>query len=230
MFELNLIKDKAEARMRRRIIFLAITCIIFVAALSSLFIFSLFIKEWNDTLNMERQAKAKETEVNGLKTDLDKREPEVIKRRNAMITAWKQDMDILRERIVVTPALKQLSDIRSRPPTNMQFWYSNLVIVPQRAPTQNTNDPNRFEPLQPPMILVATGVVQIPESDDKTKLALDTLQGDLGKAAFIASVGEPLFTINLQSGLKAPGGGNAARYAEFLLATQRTSTSGAVRN
>ena len=82
MFELNLIKDKAKARQRRRIIFLSIVGILFLSGLLSIFVF--FALFWRETItlkNAQDEVARVDKSLKELKDNLDKREPAARKRR-----------------------------------------------------------------------------------------------------------------------------------------------------
>ncbi len=191
MFELNLIKDKAKARQRRRVIFLSIVCILFLSGLTGIFVGSLY---WNETtkLNKIREsanllAKANES----LNNELMIREPKSLKRRNGLIEAWKESAAVRRDRKFFTPALQ---DLFERKPATADFWYRQLTIsiVRQGGPA----DVVKGEDLLGPRGLLGSGYVAIEGSEVLTQRELDARAAQMNGLSSL--VGQPRFTLEVE--------------------------------
>ena len=126
MFELNLIKDKALQRQRRRIIFLAIMLVVFLSGLLSIFVGGLIWKEHNkiEQLTASNDTITKDLEKN--KKKLDEDEPKAKKRRRGLILAYQESVFVIKKRPRFT---KILMDIVNEQPSG-EFWYNTLTIDP----------------------------------------------------------------------------------------------------
>jgi hypothetical protein len=221
MFELNLIRDKARARRRRRIIFLSIVSIMFFSLLNVLFIGSLWFSVAKETDREKLKADSKEKEAKELKAFLDVEQPKWEKNRNQVIRAWNETDKLFTTRRTVTPSLKDLMSNTARVEGNVQFWYTELRVAPVPPSTQGGPGMIKtsiIEPLQ----LYATGVIQVTESDDRTRILLGIVSDRLASGNF--GLGVPSFEVDFSKQLKAPGGGEGSRYAEFTLRTTQVSS------
>lgn len=221
MFELNLIKDKARARQRRRVIFLCITSICFLAALCSLFVASIYLKELNETNDYTRQAQAKEKELNEKKAENDRNEPVFRLRRNEVIKAWNEDLEFLNRRPNYSPVLKVLSTERPGAP----YWFSNLTIT-MLAQGQNPAAVAAGTPVKVPKLLLprglrAQGMIAVVESDVRTQQALtrwDERMND--RDGFVQLVGPAQSRLDARAqGSGGMGAGQASRWNEFSVTT-----------
>ncbi|KAA0217778.1 hypothetical protein EDM80_02800 [bacterium] len=214
MFELNLIKDKAKARQRRRVIFLTITSICFLAALCSMFVLSLYWSEFQATKTLIAGNDRTQASVNQLKGENDVNEPLIKKRRNELIKAWEEDVNFFAKRPYYTPVLNIIA--KERP--DAQFWYSRIEINPITAAA---NAPVSAGPATPkvlaPRRLTAQGIINIKESDVQTEKQLDRLVAKMNTIdAFVNLVGvaRPTLDRASESG-QSQGGGDSGRWNEF---------------
>jgi hypothetical protein len=224
MFELNLIKDKARARQRRRVIFLTITSVCFLAGLCSLFVVSLYLSELNATNDAAKQAAAKEAELNTKKSENDKNDPIFKRRRNEVIKAWTEDTDFLARRPYYSPVLKILSTEKPGAP----FWFSTIEfrLLVQNAPgavPAGNNAVAQTPKLLLPRGLRISGMISINESDVKTQQALLRMDERMNdREGFVQLVGpaksvlDPAASKGFGGG---QGGGDASRWNEFTVTT-----------
>ena len=231
MFELNLIKDKARARQRRRIIFLTITSVCFLAGLCSLFVVSLYLSELNATKDAEKQAGMKQAELDAKKVENDTNDPIFRKRRNEVIKAWNEDTDFLSRRPYYSPVLRLLTKEKPGAP----FWYSTIefrmLALPNSAaaPAGVTATPQTPKLLAPRGLHIS-GMISITESDVKTQQALKRMDERLNDAeGFVQLVGPATSQLDPAASNKfggGQGGGDASRWSEFTLQTSNAGASG----
>lgn len=213
MFELNLIKDKARARQRRRIIFLSITSICFLAALCSLFVVSMYLKELNETNDFARQAQTKETEFNAKRAENDRNEPVFKLRRNEVIKAWNEDIDFLGRRPYYSPVLKALYSEKP----GARYWFSNVMIVvlgqPQQSAATGTNAAPELPKMMMPRGLRIQGMIAIVESDVRTEQAMTRWDERMNERdGFVQLVGPARSRLAASSGSGGQGGGEGSRW------------------
>jgi hypothetical protein len=233
MFELNLIKDKARARQRRRVIFLTITSVCFLAGLCSLFVASLYLSELNATKDAARQADAKNAELNVKKVENDTNEPIFKKRRNEVIKAWLEDTEFLSKRPYYSTVLKILSTERPGSP----YWYTIIEfrLLAQGNPAGVAAGGPAL-PQTPKLLLPRglriSGMISITESDVKTQQALKRMDERMNdREGFVALVG-PVTSVldpaaaNKFGGGGGQGGGEASRWNEFTMTTSNSGSGG----
>ena len=222
MFELNLIKDKAKARQRRRVIFLSIVSILFLAGLLGIFIGSLF---WKETIEVNRanlEVADTEKKLKDLKTELDVREPAATKRRNALINAWKEDKLVRMDRPAFTPVLE---DLAKHHPSTAKFWYNSVLITPN-SEGQGTRGALVEDPFAAAKALMGTrgleanGYVQIEASDVITESELRQISKQM--AGMVKLVGPPTFDLVLEQEITPGGDAESNRYVPFTMRAEQT--------
>ncbi|MBE7492839.1 MAG: hypothetical protein HS108_13945 [Planctomycetes bacterium] len=225
MFELNLIKDKAKARQRRRVIFLSVVCILFLSGLTAIFVGSLY---WNETTKLNKakglaDELAKKNEA--MNNDLAIREPKSLKRRNGLIEAWRESMAVHKDRKFFSPGLKEIMERR---PAG-QFWYRsiNITVVRQGGPGETL----KGEDLLGPRGLLGGGYVQIEGgAETLTQRELDARSGQMTHLTSL--VGQPKFTLNMDRQDTAnrqsrPGEDENKQFVDFTIsAAMRVFTGG----
>lgn len=229
MFELNLIKDKARARQRRRVIFLTITSVCFLAGLCSLFVVSLYLSELNATKDAEKQSALKQAEFDAKKVENDTNDPIFKKRRNAVITAWTEDMDFLVKRPFYSPVLKILSTEKPGSPywfTSIEFRMLSAGAPAGAAPTGVAGQPQTPKLLMPRGLRIS-GMISITESDVKTQQALKRMDERMNdREGFVQLVGPVTSVLDPAAsnrfGGSGQGGGEASRWNEFTMSTSNT--------
>lgn len=221
MFELNLIKDKAKARQRRRVIFLSIVSILFLAGLLGIFVGSLY---WRETINLNRVNKEvadTEGKLNALRADLDVREPKARKRRNALIKAWKEDYLVRTDRPSFTPILEDLAKYH---PSTAKFWYNSITIttnVDRAGRGTGVEDPNAAaKALMGTRGLEANGYIQIEASDVITESELRQISKQM--SGMMKLVGPPTFQLELTQEIVPGGDSEANRYVPFTMRAEQT--------
>jgi len=229
MFELNLIKDKAKARQRRRVIFLTITSVCFLAALSSLFVLSLWWAELQATNLATQTANNKQAELTAMKANNDVEEPKAQRRRNALIEAWGEDTNFLLKRPYYTTALL---NILSTEQPGSKFWYSTIEV---RLVTSQLSASAAGGPQAPqvprvlsPRQLTCTGLINITESDIRTEQQLFRLMDRMNlDNGFVALVGVARATLNKVSDQpgSGQGGGQASRWNEFEITASKSGSA-----
>ena len=228
MFELNLIKDKARARQRRKIIFMTISMVCLMAGLCSLFVVSLYIKELNDTNRFAREAQSKEAEFNAKKLENDTNDPIFRKRRNEVIKAWNEDVEFLNKRPYYSPVLKVLSTEKPGAP----YWFTSIefVTLTQGQPgVASTGVPGASATprMMLPRGLRISGMIAIVESDVRTEQALKRFDERMNdRDGFVALVGPA--QSRLSDSAKGQvgggqGGGESRRWNEFSIASTNSS-------
>ena len=222
MFELNLIKDKAKARQRRRIIFLSIVGILFLSGLLSIFVF--FALFWRETItlkNAQDEVARVDKSLKELKDNLDKREPAARKRRNSLIEAYQEDVLVRQDHPYFNPILE---DLAKHHPTSAKFWYNSVVIT---TDTQSSG-PSRGAYAEPHAQanelmgtrgLEANGYIQITASDIVTESDLAGVAKQM--KGLVKLVGEPKFTIDISAEIR-PGGSEDTRYVPFTMSAAQT--------
>lgn len=222
MFELNLIKDKAKARQRRRIIFLSIVSILFLAGLLSIFVGSLFYREvvQLDTRNAEIASLTESN--NSMKADLDNREDKARIRRNALIDAWNEDMRVMRDRPYFTPVLEDFSAHR---PASADFWYNSISLSMTRRGSgpRGTGDDTSMNAraLLDSRVLEASGYIEIEASDILTESELRQLA--VRMRALTNLVGEPRYELDVNQEIIPGGDADANRYVPFTMRAAQTT-------
>jgi outer membrane murein-binding lipoprotein Lpp len=226
MFELNLIKDKAKARQRRRVIFLSIVSILLLAGLLSIFVGSLFWRETTKLKQANKEVEQISTKINTMNADLNVREPAARKRRNALIEAWKEDVLVRQDRPYFTPILK---DIVKHHPGQAKFWYNQIVLTTNsegggpRGPQAN-DELAASKALMGTRGLEANGYIQIENSDILTESELAQLAHQMD--GMLKLVGEPKFTLDVSNEIVPGGDAEASRYVPFTMRAAQTQFSG----
>jgi hypothetical protein len=228
MFELNLIKDKAKARQRRRVIFLSIVCILFLAGLLSIFVGSLFWRETIQLKTLNNNIADAENLNNTMKADLDVREPAARTRRNALISAWEEDMRVLKDRPYFTPVLE---DVTKYHPRTAEFWYNLITISASTGgsgPRGTAKEESvSAEALLDSRALEANGYIEIEASDILTESELKQMSSQMRNLTNL--VGEPNYNLDVNQEIIPGGDTEANRYVPFTMrAAQTTFRSGAV--
>lgn len=221
MFELNLIKDKAKARQRRRVIFLSIVCILFLAGLTGIFVGSLIWNENTKYKKLNAQANDLDNKNTALRNDLDLREPKALRKRNGLIEAWRESTQVHKDRKFFSPALQ---DIFERRP-NTEFWYRQISITAVRQ--AGPGDQIKGEDLLGPRGLLGSGYVQI-EGGAETLTQRELDARSLQMAALTLLVGQPKFSMTVDQGdrqNRQTRPGDEREYVDFgIQASQRVFT------
>jgi hypothetical protein len=231
MYELNLIKDKAKARQRRRIVFLCIVSVLFLGGLLSIFVGSLY---WRETIVLDSvaaHAADLERSIQERQADLAVRGPKTLKRRNALIRAQQEDERVLADLQAYSPLLM---DLHRERPTTAEYWYNEIDIglTPTTTGRGTTADPQAAaEALLGGRTLSARGWLQIEASDIMSQNELDSVAGRMQN--LLQVVGRPGFSLDAasQSGQSIGTGvrqGEDRRYAQFQLRAARATFRGVV--
>jgi hypothetical protein len=222
MFELNLIKDKAKARQRRRVIFLSVVSILFLAGLLGIFVGSLYWKETTDLNTVNKQVADTEAKLKSLTAELDVRQPAASKRRNALIKAWKEDKLVLTDRPSFTPIL---SDLAKYHPGTAKFWYNSVLITadtggaaPRGALAEDPYSASRA--LMGTRGLEANGYVQIEASDVITESEMRQIAKQM--TGMTKLVGPPTFDLVLEQEINPGGDAETNRYVPFTMRAEQT--------
>lgn len=225
MFELNLIKDKALARQRRRVIFLAVACILLLAGLVSIFVGSLIWNEHNRVKTLRSQVASLESENKTREEGLNLREPKARTLRNGMIKAWAESYKVRKDRPQLTPLMQDLAD--RRPMGVNEFWYNQVSIKTIKQGNTPAEQILTGDDLLGFRALEGFGYVQIAGSDVLTGKALEQLGSSFSGA--IKVVGQPSYELLLEqeSQAKTSSASESTRYVRFSVqAAQRTFTGG----
>lgn len=219
MFELNLIKDKAKARQRRRVVFLSIVGILFLSGLLSIFVFfALFMRERSELKNAEIEVARVEKNLKDLETQLNIREPAARKRRNALILAYQEDVMVRQDRPYFGPILEDIAEYH---PNSAKFWYNSILISVETGqgggPRGNASDDKyaAAKALMGTRGLEANGYVQIEASDIVTDSELVQIAKQMD--GMIKLVGEPKYAIDVSSEITPGGNADASRYVPFTM-------------
>ncbi|MBZ0135795.1 MAG: hypothetical protein K8I27_05440 [Planctomycetes bacterium] len=220
MFELNLIKDKAKARQRRRVIFLSVVSIVFLAGLLGIFVGSLFWRETIRLKSVNEDIARKQGEIDKLNAELEIREPAARKRRNGLIEAWEEDASVRQDRPFFNPIL---SDMAEHHPASAEFWYNDITISTSgsRGPA-NTEDP--YAPAKDLMGsrgLEASGYIEIEASDIVTESELNQVAKQMD--GMLRLVGEPKFNLEISGEAPQSGDTEASRYVPFNMRAAQTT-------
>jgi hypothetical protein len=224
MFELNLIKDKAKARQRRRIIFMSIVCIALLSGLSLIAVGSLYWTETTRLNTVESEIAGVTSTISAVEDEVKDREPVARKTRNGMIRAWQEDYDVIQNRPRLTPVV---SDLARYHPRNGDFWYNEIHIRPVRsvgAQGQQVDPSAAAKALMGTRRLEGGGYIEIEQSDVMTDNELRDMTAKM--TDMVDLVGVPTFTItdNMESeGLALEGG----RYVRFTVSAAATTFAGA---
>lgn len=179
MFELNLIKDKAAQRQRRRVIFLSIVMIVFLSGLLSIFVGSLIWSEITKIKTITTANTLQKTTLTKLKTQLGVEQPLVEKRRKGLILAYNESVSVRAK----TPRFASLlMDIAEVVPDETELWYNGLSI--------KSNDDEPLEKTNAELALAnglisgnhkfkASGFVLIKDSDIVTERILSDVAGEM---------------------------------------------------
>ncbi|MCC6572650.1 MAG: hypothetical protein IT462_02560 [Planctomycetes bacterium] len=217
MFELNLIKDKAKARQRRRIIVLSVISIVFLAALCSVFVGLMTAQEKTRTDLQQATAQKYDKEFSTLKGRLDNEYPKAQDRKKAMKLAWDEDVKLLNERVFLSPVLTQIAQYK---PARGQFWYSEISVTLMSTPTTGGAQP--ASPLLANRELSGTGVVQIVDSDIVTQQALEAVGRQISENPDVTrAVGVPTYELTFDEQAGGRLAGSAGRYARFVVRARR---------
>ena len=221
MFELNLIKDKAKARQRRRVIFLSIVSILFLAGLLSIFVGSLFWRETIKLKSVNETITRKQADIDTLRAELDIRQPAAKKRRNALIEAWKEDVMVRQDRPFFNPIL---ADIAEHHPASAEFWYNDITISTSgsRGPAAADDQFAASKDLMGTRGLEASGYIEIEASDIVTESELNQVAKQMD--GMVKLVGEPKFNLEI-SGENEDNEGDAesSRYVPFNMRAAQTT-------
>lgn len=222
MFELNLIKDKAKARQRRRVIFMSIMMILLMSGLVSIFVGSLIYREQNlinkvakDAIDLEKTNKA-------LEADLAIEEPKSIKKRNGLIKACAESENVRNKRLYFAPAL---DDLFMKQPKNARFWYTRVEFTTSRPQTPGAA-PSGVVDLLGLRTFNGNGHVQMVESDVRTQSSLEEMVG--GMQGLGQLVGQPVYTSHPDQSVEGRGPANEeTRYIRFSVRSQQYYSGGA---
>lgn len=226
MFELNLIKDKAKARQRRRIIFLSVVSIVFLAGLLGMFFGSLFWGEINKLDTVNKDIAAKQSQINAMQAQLEIDEPLARKRRNGLIEAYNENMMVLADRPFFNPVL---ADIAEHNPGGAEFWYNDITITTTGSGATGpgmTADPfAAAKDLLGTRGLEASGYIEIEASDIVTESQLNQISEQMD--GMVKLVGKPKFSLELGSEGQRGADSDAARYVPFSMRAAQTTFRGA---
>lgn len=223
MFELNLIKDKAKSRQRRRIIFLSVVSILFLSGLLAIFVGSLFWRETIAVKNAQVEVARIQGSLTDLKTTLDTREPAARKRRNALIEAFQEDVLIRQDRPYFNPILE---DIAQHHPSSANFWYNSVQITADTQPGGGLRGQVGEDPYAASKSLMGTrgleanGYVQIEASDIVTESELVQVAGRMD--GFLKLVGKPTFNVDVAAEITPGGNPEESRYVPFTMRAAQT--------
>lgn len=219
MFQLNLIKDKAKARQRRRIVLLSVVSIVFLAGLFSIFVVMMTLTERTRTELEKTTATRLDSDTNQLKARLDNEEGAARDRKNMFKEAWEEDRKLLNDRVFLAPVFSQLAQYR---PARGQFWYSSMAVSLLTQPALAGQPPK--SPLVASREFSGAGVVQIVDSDIVTQDELTRVGRQISESAVVTqTVGVPQFTLSFDGDTGARGGATAGRYARFIVRARRES-------
>ncbi len=223
MFELNLIKDKAKARQRRRLIFLCIVSIALLSGLSLIAIGSLFWRETTLLQTQEREIDQLASYIKEIEGWVATEGPKARKRRNAMIHAWNEDFEVLQSRPRFTPVLWDLYEYK---PRNGDFWYNEFSIRAIRTTPTSGAQADQFalaKSLMGPRRLSGNGYIEIEQSDVMTENELADMTARMER--MVNLVGAPRFAIELSQrneGAALEGG----RYVPFTVEAATSAFTG----
>lgn len=221
MFELNLIKDKAKARQRRRIIFLSVVSIVFLSGLLAIFVFfGLFWRETNKVSSLEQSIADKERDIGTLKAQLDISEPAARDRRNGLIEAWKEDVMVRQDRPFFNPVL---SDLAEHHPASAEFWYNDITISTSgnRGPANTEDEFAASRDLMGTRGLEASGYIEIEASDIVTESELNQVAKQMD--GMVKLVGEPKFSLVISGEGQRGADTEASRYVPFNVRAAQTT-------
>lgn len=225
MFELNLIKDKAKARQRRRVIFLGIVTILLLSGLLAIVVGSLFWQELTTLESVNANIKSTTAANDAIDKENKEREPKAKKRRNAMILAYQEDLEVRQNRPYFTPIMRDLADIF---PKSAEFWYNSISIT---QPTTGGGGRGAIaydqgsKDLMGTRSLIGSGYIQIEQSDILTQNELTTLSSRM--QGMVRLCGQPRFEMDLSRDQSAVQG--SGRYVPFTIQASTTMFTGAVR-
>ncbi|MBX3458806.1 MAG: hypothetical protein KF696_02435 [Planctomycetes bacterium] len=222
MFELNLIKDKAKARQRRRVIFLGIVTILLLSGLLAIVVGSLFWQEMTLLEKVNSDIASTDKANQAIDAENKEREPKARKRRNAMIVAYQEDLEVRQNRPYFAPILRDFAEIS---PKSAQFWYNSITITQPttggggrgQAYDQGAKD------LMATRSLIGTGYIQIEQSDVLTQTELTTLSSRM--QSMVRLVGQPRFEMDMSRDQSAVQG--SGRYVPFTIQASTTVFAGA---
>lgn len=224
MFELNLIKDKAQARRRRQVIFMSIVFVVLFSGLVSIFVGSLYYRERFVLLaTVNNNVETLTVSNRALDTKLKVDQPAAKKRRNAMIDAWNEDMQVLNDSPKFTPALDDLS---ARYPQTAEFWYNQIMISAnnQGAGPRGTGEDSEgllAKALLGSRSFEANGYIEIEASDILTESELRQLSQQMNDLTKL--VGEPTFNVDVSQEIIPGGDIESNRYVPFTVQAAQTT-------
>lgn len=226
MFELNLIKDKAQSRQRRRVIFLTIMMVVFLSGLLSLFVGTMI---WRKGKDNDLLAKSNDNDNKVLidkTTDLNEREPISKRRRRDMILYYNESDTVLNNRLKFTNMLVDIADVR---PSGTDFWYNRLTI--ERPAVSRSDESKHAEAdslVSGKLKLKADGYVEINSSDVLTRNDLEAVAKRMHNIISIINE-DPEFKVFIEK--KVTPGRDVHAYAPFELEASRNYRSrGQVRS
>lgn len=193
MFELNLIKDKALARKRRRLIFMTIVSVLLFSGLVAIFVGSLFWQELTWHKRLRGDIASLQDAVNQMENQVKVERPITRKRRNALINAWLEDKEVISASRAFTPAFREL--FQERPRTD-EFWYNTIQIDTPRAGAARSPADQwaHAEALLRPRNLNGGGYIQIQGSDVVTEGELDRAARRMTEVSML--MGRPSFVVD----------------------------------
>jgi hypothetical protein len=221
MFELNLIKDKAAARQRRRIVFLSIMSVVLLSGLLSMFVGGLIYQEFTRVKSLNEEIANQQNANDNLQMTIATREPAARSKRNGLINAWNESLAVQQDRPRFTPVLIDLSS--HRPPT-AEFWYNMITISRVGAARAGDEEFGEAEALMRSRSLTGSGYVQVLDSDILTESTLQQVAAAMDR--MVPLVGEPEFILETRE--DARGGAAATeeiRYAGFQLSSAMRARS-----
>jgi hypothetical protein len=174
MFELNLIKEKALARQRRRVIFLSVMSVVLLSGLLSMFVGGLIYQEFMAVNKLDDEIADTRRIVAEEDMQIATTTPRLIARRTALINAYNESFTVQDERPAFTPIL---IDIYEQRPL-AEFWYNQVTVSrPGRrtTPGQRGTGHEEAETLMGARSVLATGYVQILQSDVLTETDLESV-------------------------------------------------------
>ena len=229
MFELNLIKDKAAQRQRRRVIFLSIMMIVFLSGLLSIFVGSLIWSELTKIKSITIANESKKTSLIALKSALDTEQPLVEDRRKGLIRAYNESVRVRSKTPRFAPLLM---DIAEDLPRETELWYNGLSI--------KSNDDEPLEKTNAELALAnglisgnhrfkASGYVLIKESDVVTEDILSDIAGEMSEIKKMMK--RPRFNFSGSTGGNGQPGNQVSsetsKYKRFTLEASRRNVQNA---
>lgn len=222
MFELNLIKDKALARKRRRLIFMTIVSVLLFSGLVAIFVGSLFWQELTATNRLRGEIASLSNAVQQMEDQIKIEKPMTQRRRNALINAWLEDKEVLESSRAFSPVFRELYE---KKPRTEEFWYNSIQIeTPRQGGARSTTDQwAHAAALLRPRNLTGNGYIQIQGSDVVTENELEVAARSMGEV--LKLMGRPSFTVDFS---KKPdeAAAEGGVYVPFTISASTTTFTG----